>query len=307
MFVEPVSIVIPTFNRSRSLRRCIKSIAGQEYAGTYDVLVVDDGSPDDTINTVKSLISEVPYRLSVKTHSNQGPAATRNLGIESTAGQVIVFLDDDHQVQPGWLTALCEPLSDATVGIVNGKNDSVPDGGIVARYVCLRDEREAEKVAEDKERYLTSGNASIRRDTLLKTGGFSQDFKAVFQGVAPGGEDTELGLRIRDHGFKIVYRPDALTNHFREMNFSKLLKERFNFGRNRVKWYRMEGRPMSYQSIIRRVLRVVLSMILIPKNAFLFRLKGYSLDDSIAFAFLDKVSIAAYELGTLYGLLTEPA
>ncbi|MFT5367934.1 MAG: glycosyltransferase involved in cell wall biosynthesis [Candidatus Latescibacterota bacterium] len=300
-----VSIIIPTYNRSQSLERTLRSIAKNEYTRTYDVTVIDDGSPDDTCEMLEHLQKEMPYRLNYHTQENSGPAVARNLGISSTTGPYVVFLDDDHEVLDGWLDALCDPLVDSTIGVANGKNDSVPDGGLSARYVCMRDEREAEKVATDKERYLTSGNAAIRRETLEATGGFDPSYKAVFKGVAPGGEDTELGMRIRESGLQIVYRPKALTNHFREMKLSKFFKERFNFGRNRVQWLVAENRPMSLGSALRNALRAIISTLAIPLHTLTFRKMGYSWSDSFAFGTLEKFAQIVYEYGTLYGLVTK--
>ena len=298
-----VSIIIPTYNRAQSLERTLRSIAQQQYQVTFDVTVVDDGSPDDTRTRLEVLQKELPYTLHFHTQTNSGPAIARNRGITSTTGPYVVFLDDDHEVLEGWLDALCEPLSDPKVGVVNGKNDSVPDGGLAARYVCMRDEREADKVAADKERYLTSGNAGIRRQVLEDTGGFNPNYKAVFKGVAPGGEDTELGMRIRESGLDIIYRPKALTNHFREMKLSKLFKERFNFGRNRVQWLQAENRPITFGGALKNVIRTIVSCLAIPKQASQFRSQGYGLGDSIAFAFLEKTTQITYEYGTLYGLV----
>jgi len=300
-----VSIIIPTYNRAQSLERTLRSIAQHTYQRTYDVTVVDDGSPDHTCDMLEKLKKEMPYTLNYHTQKNSGPAVARNLGIASTSGPIIVFLDDDHEVLSGWLDALCDPLSDPTIGIVNGKNDSVPDGGLAARYVCMRDEREAEKVAADKERYLTSGNAGIRRETLEKTGGFDPNYKAVFKGVAPGGEDTELGMRIRESGLQIVYRPKALTHHFREMKLSKLFKERFNFGRNRIQWLQAENRPLSFGGALKNALRAVVSTLAIPRHTRKFHQMGYSWSDSLAFATLEKFTQIIYEYGTLYGYVSK--
>lgn len=297
-----VSIVIPTYNRARSLERALRSIGKYPFGSTFDVTVIDDGSPDDTCEVLRRLQPEMPYTLFFHTQPNTGPATARNLGISATTGRVVAFLDDDHEVLPGWLDALCAPLSDPGIGIVNGKNDSVPDGGIAARYACLRDAREAEKVAADKTRYLTSGNAAIRRETLEATGGFDPAYRAVFKGVAPGGEDTDLGMRICDLGLKIAYRPDAHTLHYREMTLSKLFKERFNFGRNRVMWLKAEGRPLTVFAVLRNILRTAISLAAAPKHIIAFRKQQYTRTDSIAFALLDKLTRITYEFGTLYGV-----
>lgn len=298
----PASIIIPTYNRSTSLARTLRSIAQHTYDRPFDVTVIDDGSPDDTRDVLTELQRELPYKLTFHTQQNAGPAIARNLGISSTTGSIVVFLDDDHEVLPGWLDKLCAPLSNLAIGIVNGKNDSVPDGGLAARYVCMRDEGEADKVEKDKTQYLTSGNAAIRRETLETVGGFNPAFRSVFKGVAPGGEDTDLGRRIRELDLEIHYQPEARTYHYREMKMSKLFKERFNFGRNRVHWMTDEGRRPKRSTTAWWCLLALLAFVSTPKSTIGFYRQGYSWSDSIAFACIDKFTRLTYEAGTLYGL-----
>ncbi|MDA0746136.1 MAG: glycosyltransferase [bacterium] len=298
-----VSIVIPTYNRSRSLQRCLRSLNDQTYSSGFEVIVVDDGSSDDTAEIAHLTQREVNYTLHYLQQKNSGPATARNLGIKTSCGRYLVFLDDDHEVIGNWLQELCAWLPNLDVGVVNGKNDSVPDGSnLTARYVCFNDQRGEKQVEADKVRYLTSGNAAIRKETLESTRGFDETFEAVFKGVAPGGEDTELGLRIRNAGLSIVYQPTARTLHYREMTFRKLLKERLNFGRNRIRWFQAEGWELSTAKTVRNLLWTLLSTLRIPWHAASLQRAGYTPGESFAFATLDKICTMASLTGTLLGL-----
>src|SRR4051812_31234041 len=89
-----VSVVVPTFNRRLSLMRLLDALATQTYpADLLEVLVVDDGSTDDTVDYLQCTPSPFARRVLTQTHA--GPAAARDLGAEQALGSLIVFLDDD--------------------------------------------------------------------------------------------------------------------------------------------------------------------------------------------------------------------
>jgi glycosyltransferase involved in cell wall biosynthesis len=91
-----LSVIIPTYNRSAMVRDCVRSLLSCGVAG-LQVVVVDDGSTDDTEATVRALGDGVVYLR----QQNQGPAAARNLGFRHSAGRYVAFLDDDDQWLPG--------------------------------------------------------------------------------------------------------------------------------------------------------------------------------------------------------------
>src|SRR5690554_2469634 len=100
MKMPEISIIIPTYNRFNFLEQCIKSISDQTYS-EFEVLIVDDGSKAEVLNQIKSLISRLPnYRLIVRTSSNSGASASRNLGLANASGKYIIFLDSDDILAP---------------------------------------------------------------------------------------------------------------------------------------------------------------------------------------------------------------
>ena len=107
------SVVIPTYNRKPILEKCLRALEQQQFdAGAiagYEVVVVDDGSTDGTVDWLRTNASIFPHvRLSQQDH--QGPAAARNLGVERASGDTIIFIDSDLVVTEGFLQAHAEGL-----------------------------------------------------------------------------------------------------------------------------------------------------------------------------------------------------
>ena len=105
MNVIQLSVVIPTFNRKDSLRRTLDGLARQTYpVGDFEAVVVSDGSTDGTDAMLAAYAAQSPYSLRVVTQSNSGPAAARNRGIREARHEIVVFLDDDVEPVPGFLS-----------------------------------------------------------------------------------------------------------------------------------------------------------------------------------------------------------
>src|SRR5215211_3933038 len=114
MFAQPeVSIVIPTYNRSELLRDAVLSVLRQEDDGSsFEVVVVDNNSRDDTEAVVRSLMDEYLGRLHYVLEPKQGNAHARNAGIEHAKGAIIAFIDDDVIVESNWLTTLKQAFTE---------------------------------------------------------------------------------------------------------------------------------------------------------------------------------------------------
>ncbi|MCK5894325.1 MAG: glycosyltransferase family 2 protein [Endozoicomonadaceae bacterium] len=99
------SIVIPAYNYAGSLARALKSVL-EQVGNDYEVLMVDDGSTDNTSAVISRLLQTYPERFRTVTRSNAGSAATRNYGIENTTGEWLIFLDADDELMPDALSEL---------------------------------------------------------------------------------------------------------------------------------------------------------------------------------------------------------
>ncbi len=109
-----LSVIIPTYNESKDILACLLSLQKQTYPD-FEIIVVDDGSSDDTIEKIRSFKSSRP--LTLLTQSHLGPGAARNLGAQKARGEVLVFVDADMTFDTDFLSALVTPiLAKKTIG-----------------------------------------------------------------------------------------------------------------------------------------------------------------------------------------------
>ncbi len=202
-----LSIIIPTYNRAKSLRACLASLAQQKHPATdFEVVVVVDGSTDDTRAMVEQL--DLPYTLRVVWQENSGPAVARNRGVEEAHGRYCLFLDDDMVAGPRLVGAhlRCQHEYDGVVSI--GQID-LPEKAHKDWFALsyARSWRRHYNRLNAGERAPTwsdcySGNLSAPRQALVEAGGFAVDLPL---------EDVELGFRLQRQGLSILYVPEAYT------------------------------------------------------------------------------------------------
>src|SRR5262252_4727773 len=96
-----LSVVVATYNRQDTLVVTLERLAAQTLPVTdFEVIVVDDGSPDRTAAAVTAMIPRMPYSLRFYTHANRGPGATENRGVHEAFGDIVLLIADDIQLEP---------------------------------------------------------------------------------------------------------------------------------------------------------------------------------------------------------------
>ena len=215
-----LTVVIPTYRRPDLLRRCLASLGEQTVpAATFEVVVVDDGSGDDTAQVLATFGDRV---RSFTQERNAGPAAARNRGIAEARADLILFLDDDIAAAPDLLSthlALHAAAADPALGVL-GRVDWAADLTVTPFMAWL--DRSGLQFGYDT--WLREGpvvppyaafytaNLSMHRALLTEAGGFDERFPyAAF-------EDMELAFRLADRGFRLDYRPAARGFHTRAMD-----------------------------------------------------------------------------------------
>jgi len=135
------SVIIPTYNGADKIGRCLASLRGQDYPASFEVIVVNDGSTDRTLEVLKQF-----PEVRVLTQANAGPAAARNRGAKEASGDLIVFTDDDCEPLPNWLTEMLKPfVTPEVVGAKGAYRTRQPE--ILARFVQI----------EYEDRYMLMG------------------------------------------------------------------------------------------------------------------------------------------------------
>ena len=229
-----LSVVIPTFNRKDSLKKTLDGLTHQTYpAAQFEAVVVSDGSTDGTDEMLTAYAKTVPYTLRVVSQPNGGPARARNNGIENAHGEVVVFLDDDVEPAPEFLSvhAAHHAGQESTVVIA----PMLPDPALLWREPCwiawehamLEKQYAAWRTGEWDgcgPHHFYSGNASVKRVHLITVGGFDEQF--------PRQEDVELAVRLeKERGVHFVYAPEAVGIHRPQRRWESWLAVPLAYGR----------------------------------------------------------------------------
>ncbi len=195
-----LSVVVPTYDRSAALRACLGALAAQTLPrDRFEVLVVDDGSTDDTEAVVRRFKATLPVRY-LRQPANRGRAAARNRGIREATGDVVVFVDSDVFPVPGFLRAHAE---------IHERCHRAVGRGPLLLTVHLDDPLGRPALLRDPSpSFLDTANASVRREHLLAAGGFDEEFRHY------GWEDVDLGLRLQRLGLRRVFDRRALAYHY---------------------------------------------------------------------------------------------
>ncbi len=220
------TVVVPTFNRSKSLRRTLRSLTVQRLVPA-EVIVVDDHSTDDTPSVCESLMhASFPFTLRfIRQRRNLGPAAARNLGVAHARHDIILFTDDDCEPEPRWALELLAAYQAspclAGVGgpILSAEPTSV---GLFFDHHRLLDPKFVG--SNSRPAYLVTANASYRREWLLRVGGFDEDLRRA------GGEDPGLSFKVSAAGGRLGFAPNAVVRHHYPTRLRSLFRMFWNYG-----------------------------------------------------------------------------
>jgi glycosyltransferase involved in cell wall biosynthesis len=193
------SIIIPTYNRLPILQKCLQVMEAQDFSQPYEIVVIDDGSTDGTVEFLQSHASDFSHvRLFEQNH--EGAAIARNTGIDLANGETVVFIDSDLVVTPVFLSAHAKALANSdrafTYGLViNTNNFENPTSAQV-------------KIQDISTAFFATGNVAIAKHWLLEAGKFDPSFRQY------GWEDLELGVRLKNLGLKLIKCPEAVGYHW---------------------------------------------------------------------------------------------
>lgn len=216
---DSVSVIVPAYNAGRSIAACVGALRAQAWVpGSYEVIVVDDGSRDDTAAAAETAGARVIYQ------PNQGPAAARNNGARAAAGAIVLFTDADCIPRPDWVARMVEPFADPAVEGVKGVYVS-RQTEVVARFVQLEYEDKYRRMAREPEiDFIDTYAAGYRRATFLAFDGFDTRF--------PGAsvEDQELSFRLAESGLRLVFAPRAVVCHTHAADVRTYLRKKVRIG-----------------------------------------------------------------------------
>lgn len=218
-----VSIVIPAFNCAAHVERLLASLFAQTYPHrSYEIILVDDGSSDDTAEIAQRTLAQWDGAGRVLRKANGGPASARNVGVRASTADVIAFIDADCVADADWLESVVATLATGAAG-AGGPLRNVAPPGWVSGYLdaCQFFRQRARNGVVD---YLLTANVAFRRDALTQVGGFTEQ---------PGvwAEDADLSFRLKQQGYMLLLAPGGAVTHYGSPgSLRSLSRELYRYG-----------------------------------------------------------------------------
>jgi glycosyltransferase involved in cell wall biosynthesis len=242
------SIVVPTYNRSESLRRCLQSLAQLDYPrDAFEVVVVDDGSQQQLDDVVADFDQAIAVQLIRQ--ANAGPASARNAGAFAARGIYLAFTDDDCQPASDWLMALDAAVAETPQALIGGHTiNALPNNLYSTASQLLIDYiYEYFNQAKGEATFFASNNFAAPNDLFCELGGFDQQFPLA------AGEDREFCDRWLFSQHPLVYAPAMRIDHAHSLTFKSFWRQHFNYGRGAFYFHQVRSRrqaqPLSVEPI----------------------------------------------------------
>jgi glycosyltransferase involved in cell wall biosynthesis len=232
-----LSVIIPTRNRCAILRETLDRLEAQCGDAEFEVVVVDDGSTDDTADVVRRRAAGSPFPLILIEQVRLGPGAARNRALSAVRAQVCLFIDDDTWPCAGLVARHAafhrqhpEPGA-ALLGHVDVAARPAPTPFMRWFTHQHLGFAEIENPDDAGGHNFFSGNVSGKTDFIRDAGGFDEEF-----GSAGGHEDIDLGLRLQQQGMRLVYDRHAVVEHYQPVDLSMAIDRTCDIGRGNARF-----------------------------------------------------------------------
>lgn len=211
------TIVVCSYNGARTIRQTLDGLVDLDYP-CYHVIVVDDGSTDDTA----AICAEYDFKL-IRTE-NRGLSNARNTGLHHSKGEIVAYIDDDAFPDRDWLKYLALMFQTSGHAAVGGQSLAPPGYGPVADCVAEAPGRPVHVLLTDNEaEHIPGCNMAFRRKDLLEIGGFDPRFRTA-------GDDVDVCWRILEQGWSIGFQASAVNWHHCRNSIKAYWKQQKGYG-----------------------------------------------------------------------------
>jgi cellulose synthase/poly-beta-1,6-N-acetylglucosamine synthase-like glycosyltransferase len=241
-----VSVIVPIYNGEQDLPGLLACLMAQTYpAAQVEYLLVDNGSCDRTPQILAAAIDPFAAKgLTFKALSEvdiQSAYAARNTGIRAATGEFLAFTDADCYPQPGWLTALMQPFTNESIGLVAGEITAFPGTTLLESYaerkhIMSQQDTLAHKFCP----YGQTANLGIRLKALAEVG--------LFRPYLTTGGDADICWRVQASGqWKIHYAADATIQHRHRQTLKELYAQWYRYGKSNRYLHDLHGVALAWQ------------------------------------------------------------
>ncbi len=219
-----ITVVIATYNRATLLSTCLEHLARQRFGTDDEVIVVDNGSTDQTPKVLMDAERSFPVPLRHVVERTPGKSNAMATGVALASGDVLAFTDDDVEVDATWIDEIRQVMRDPGIALAGGPvvprwETSPPKwlraeveryGRLAAPLGLLNYGSESFPLGP---RTVLGANLIVRAEVLRKLGGYASHLGKL-RGTLLSGEDHELCMRVQAAGFRAVYWPELHVSHW---------------------------------------------------------------------------------------------
>ena len=218
-----ISVIVPTYNRVDFLNGCLSSLLAQTQPN-YEIIVVDDGSTDDSADYVRQMATNWTGSLRLICQPNGGPASARNRGWRDSQAEIVAFIDADCAASSErWLEELTGALNRSGAAGIGGPIVDPDPRSRVAQYLETAGFFR-QRVRHGQVDYLLGGNVAFRREALAAVGGFRED-RRVWN------EDADLSFRLLKADYRLAVTDQAGVWHYgAPTTFMALAQSLYRYG-----------------------------------------------------------------------------
>jgi len=232
------SIIITSYNNSHNLEQCLNSLINQDYDRNLidlEIIIVDSGSTDNSVEILNRYKDKIRIILKPFHLSRLSPAVARNIGVQNSKGDILIFSDSDCIFPPNWVKDMSASFRDHQIDCVIGNRE--PDigkgwGTFIRRYdfILYSNKFQISKPILINKKSLQKGvpfvplsgnNFAIKKEVLNKLGGMKTVFKR------PAGEDIMLEIDLIKNGYNILFNPQDKVVHFHPLSMIEVFKKVF--------------------------------------------------------------------------------